>query len=105
MIYIASPYSSNDWRIMYERYLHVRDYTAECIKRKEVVFSPIVNTHHIAVEGNISPEFSFWKEYNFHILALCEELRVLTLDGWKDSKGVAGEVEFADEKGVPVTYV
>ena len=49
--------------------------------------------------------WEYWKEYTYDLINGCDELYVLCLDGWKDSKGVTDEIAYAKEHGKPVRYV
>lgn len=65
------------------------------------VYSPIVHNHHLADLGR---DWSFWEEYDLTVLDRCDELHILTLDGWDMSKGVTGEKNFAFNKGTTVIF-
>lgn len=48
----------------------------------------------------------YWLKQDLSFLeSWADELWVLMLDGWKDSKGVAAEVTRAVEIGIPVKYM
>lgn len=104
MIYIASPYSGTPEQ-MESRYKAVADYTARMINVGLVVYSPIVHFHHLANEHELPKDFEFWKNINIGMINVSTQLFVLCIDGWKESKGVKGEIEYAVSKGIPVTYV
>ena len=38
-------------------------------------------------------------------LDFADKLVVLTLPGWKESKGIKRELEYARDKGIPVEYI
>ena len=38
-------------------------------------------------------------------MSTCAELWVLTLDGWKSSKGIQREIEYFEKRGRPVVYL
>ena len=105
MIYIASPYSDIDERVIEKRYRGVARYTAKILKEGEIAFSPIVHGHHISIQYGLPETFDFWEKYCLGMLYNACELRVLKLDGWQTSKGVTAEISFADEHGIPITFV
>jgi hypothetical protein len=99
--YLASPYSGNEQ----ENYEAAAKFTAERMAQGHVIFSPIVHCHQIAIDYNLPGDFNFWQNYNFAMLDIADELMVLKLPGWERSKGVAGEIDFAANAGIPVTYI
>lgn len=68
------------------------------------VYSPIVHCHPLAVTYDLPKEVDFWERFNFSMLIHARSLRVYMLDGWKDSRGLAGEIQFAQDCGIPVQY-
>jgi hypothetical protein len=96
MIYLASPYTHLDTRIMEQRYQDTLDYMEYLMSRKRWAFSPIVHCHELAKKHYLPTDYSYWKQYNFHMLTRCDELYVLGIEGWRASKGVRAELEFWD---------
>ena len=70
----------------------------------QVVFAPIVHGHPLVGHG-LPTEWPFWERFDREHLRRCDELVVLTLDGWRDSVGVAAEIRIAGELGKPVRYL
>lgn len=105
MIYIASPYSDPDKKKMQERFEAVCRYAGACLKKGEIVFSPIAHCHPIAERFDLPRTWEFWKKVDVGYLRLASELRVLELDGWKESTGVAQEVYIAGTLGIPIHFI
>jgi len=103
--YLASPYSHSLPIIMERRYAAAMAATAKLLGEGRVIYSPIVSFHTVALSHNLPTSFSFWERINLGVLQHCSNLIVLQLDGWKESVGVAGEVEFALSKNIPVEYM
>ena len=38
-------------------------------------------------------EWDYWEAYDKRLLAMCDQLYVLTLDGWYESVGVTAEIK------------
>jgi hypothetical protein len=57
------------------------------------------------LDYNLPGDFEFWKNYNFKMLSAASDMWVLKLPGWEESKGVAGEIEFAASNSIPITYI
>lgn len=106
-IYVASPYSNPDPDVMKGRYLQVLDYVVSCVARREVVFSPIVHGHAVHMRSkkhatpSIENDHDFWLPYDVAFLRCCSLVRVLKIDGWRESLGVKTEWKMAKELGIP----
>lgn len=105
MIYLASPYTHKDPAVMEARYLAVCDSLVELMQEGKVVVSPIVHCHHLAVNYALPRSHDFWLAYDLAILDRCDELFVLKLPGWGDSKGVTAEIAHAKLKNIPIKYI
>jgi hypothetical protein len=57
------------------------------------------------VEHGLPTDWEFWQRYNIEHLQRCDEVAVLTLDGWRESIGVQTEIRIASELGKPVSYL
>lgn len=105
MIYLASPYSHPDPLQVKTRFLLVEQCTVSLIKKGEYVWSPIVHCHEMATKYEMPTDAQFWKNYNFDFMRKADAIYVLCIPGWRESKGVKMEIEFAAYVGVPMLYV
>jgi len=101
MIYLASPYSHAGQVVREERYRAACRATARLLRDGRLVFSPIVHGHPLTAYG-LPGDWEFWQQYALWHLERCDELVVLTLDGWRQSLGVQSEIRHAGELGKPV---
>lgn len=104
MIYLASPYTHPDAAVRQERFEAACRAAAELIRRGHIVFSPVAHSHGIAQHG-LPVDWSFWERHDRRLLVACDELWVLKLDGWQQSRGVQAEIAIARELGKPVHFV
>ena len=99
-IYLAIPFSG------YEKvsFKTANRLAAYLIDKHYIVFSPISHSYPI----------SFWCKKNDHDLWLkqdkafvdwCDELWVVKLEGWQESKGVRQELRWAHERKIPVRII
>lgn len=105
--YLGVPYTHKDSKIRKWRFDRVTEATAHLLNDGEykTVYSPITHSHLIntAKIGAEAFSWEFWvDDFDLTFLAVCKTLIVLQLPGWEESKGVAIEIEFALEKGIPI---
>jgi len=103
MIYIASPYTHKNKKVMQNRYEAVCAFCAQATLTENFVYSPIAHWHPIAIKHLLPRNAEWWKEYNEHFLALASELWVLKLGGWMESEGILREVKFAKARGIKIS--
>ena len=104
MIYLASPYSHADPAVRETRYQAACHATAALLKAGFVVFSPIVHSHPL-VAFDLPTGWDFWERIDRAYLSRCDEVVVLTLDGWQQSTGVRAEIAIARDLGKPVRFL
>ncbi len=104
-IYLATPYSHKDPKIMQTRFELVNKVAGDLIRHGYIVFSPISHNHVIVKAGNLPTGWDFWLEYDKTFIEWADKVYVLMQDGWKDSVGVNTEIEIAKEFGKPIVYI
>jgi Domain of unknown function (DUF1937) len=104
LVYLAVPYSHESPAIREFRFHQANMKASDMMRDGIHVFSPISHTHPIALDGALPTSWDFWKEYDRAILSTCCKLVILMIHGWDESKGIAGEVEIANELGIPIEY-
>lgn len=105
MIYLASPYTHEDPAVMEERFIRVENLTAALLRRGNIVFSPIVHCHALAVKFDLPKDFSFWEKYCLQMLMRATKLYVYTLPDWEKSRGVQSELFFASKHGIDIFQI
>jgi len=104
MIYLASPYTHPDPAVREARFRAACRQAAEMFRCGISVFSPIAYSHAIAAH-DLPLEWDFWERFDRAFLETCDEVWVLTLDGWRESRGVQAEIVLARQMGKPVVLV
>jgi len=103
--YLASPYSHSDHMIRETRFQQVCMVAAHLMRTSDkIVFSPIAHTHPIA-QYKMPKNWEFWERFDREFLAICGELLVLKLDGWRYSKGVTAEIKIMESLNKPISYM
>jgi hypothetical protein len=106
--YLAAPYSHPEPLARQARWLAASRAAACLMGSGLIVLSPLSMGHPISVAGaEYSPGTGFqaWKDAAMTMLRASEMLIVLTLDGWRESAGVAAEIAAARELGMYTTHL
>ena len=90
LIYLASPYSNPSEAVRLTRYFQALAFTTQKLKEGYAIFSPIVYGEQMA--KHIGTDFESWATLNDRVLTACDAFWVLTLPGWRQSRGVRHEI-------------
>lgn len=104
-IYLASAYTHKDKITVIGRVKRINRCASRIMEHDHIVFSPISHSHYMAMENEMPTTFEFWVRQNHAFIEWCDAVVVLMLPGWKDSKGVKDEVEFAKTLNKRVIYM
>lgn len=104
MIYVASPYSHPSALIRQKRYNAVLMFTGQLLLEGRNAISPIVYGHPFAEAGTMPPEHDAWISFNERLLSACSSIYVLKLFGWKHSRGIRHELDYAKKHEMEVIY-
>jgi len=104
LIYLASPYSHPKPSKENKRFRDAARFIGTAFEKELFIYSPIVHCHPPAVLCALDGTFDFWQDYNERMIEKSDVLWVLTLMGWKSSKGVQHEIAFAQTNATPVHY-
>lgn len=106
-IYLASPYSHPDAAVREARFKAACKKAAQYASKGIAVFSPIAHSHPVADYMNEAArmDFDLWMRIDLPLLRMASELHVLCIEGWRSSRGVTREIEFATQIGIPQKQV
>ena len=104
MIYLASPYSHPDLAVREARFQAACRAAATLMRAGRVVLCPVAHSHPLTAFG-LPTDWSYWERCDREFLRRCDELVVLTLDGWRASVGVQAEIRLATELAKPVSFL
>lgn len=106
LIYIASPYSHSDKNIRDKRYNDITKIVAQLIDEGFYVIPPITfNVPLSPYLKNPDTSWKYWKPFDELLISKCDEIWVVTLDGWKDSIGVRAEIKYAILRNIDVALL
>ena len=100
LIYLASPYAHPSPDVREARLEAARHVCGRMVEQGKIVISPLVYLGELAYKGIHPPQG--WYAFDLQLLARCDELLVLQLPGWEDSRGVLVEIAGAQTKGIPI---
>lgn len=104
--YLASPYSHPDPVVRMTRAAQVSQLAFQLMIKGYCVYCPIAETVFIAQFGeHTDTGWDFWRNQDIPKLAVCDKLLVSLIDGWKESKGVRGEVKYALKNNIPIEFL
>lgn len=107
MIVLSSPYSSSDKEVVKNRVKETGEYVVSLMKQGKTVVSPTL--YGLSVidysQQNLPTSFQFWEKYCKDIIMASNEVFVANIEGWQESNGVKGEIEYAKEFGKNVWLV
>jgi hypothetical protein len=104
MIYLASPYSHPDPLVRQVRFDAACRAAAKLIHAGQPVFAPIIQGHPLVRYG-VPSDWTFWEPLAHDYLRRCDEVVVLTFDGWRESEGVQSEMAMAADFGKRVVWL
>lgn len=106
VLYLCCPFTHDDPAIMEHRYRTSCIAAAKLMKSGIVVFNPL--SHSVPVnefiEG-IDDQHSFWMSIDLPILHRCDEVLIVGLPGWTESRGVKAEMFEALGLSKPITQI
>jgi hypothetical protein len=108
MVYLASPYTHENREVETERFIaavKACGWLMVNISYVQMIYSPIAHTHPIADVCTLPGFWSFWEACDKCMLSRCDEIWILTLDGWETSTGVTAERQIASEYGLKEKFV
>ena len=100
LIYLAMPYAHPLAAVREARLEAARNVCGQMVNQGKMVMAPMVYLGELADRGVHPPQG--WYAFDLQLLARSDELLVLQLPGWQDSKGVLIEIAGAQTKGIPV---
>ena len=65
------------------------------------MFSPIVHSAPLELFYEVDLPHEEWMRRNLPFMEIATRAITLTLDGWKESKGVQWEIKWFKERGIP----
>lgn len=105
LIYLAQPYTHPDESVREARFQMARYWTGKLI-HNGAVFSPIVHGRTIEAKIDyIDNPHKFWMSQCIPILRRSDEMFVLPIRGWRESRGLKDELAICKMLDIPVIFI
>lgn len=100
--YLATPYSKFGGGLE-AAFAEAARIAARMLQNGFRLYSPIAHTHPLAIHGGLDPlDHGIWLPFDEAMMAKADYLLIAEMDGWRDSKGIAYEIEFFAAAGKPI---
>lgn len=103
MIYLASPYTHENPEIVKQRVNIAGQVSAKLLELGIHSISPVVYGQALIEHGQMTDSsWDYWGKFCGDIMDICDQMYILDIDGWNDSKGIIGETDYMKILGKPV---
>jgi hypothetical protein len=103
--YLGSPYSKYPGGIE-AAFQEICRITGEFAKRNISAYSPIAHTHPVAKASGLDPlDHKIWLPFDTPMMRGAYGLIVVCMESWKESHGLAHEIEWFGSHGRPIFYM
>lgn len=105
LIYLASPFTHKSKVVMKLRWAIVTAIGAKLVSLGYHIFGPITESHAYDEFGVGQHGWEFWQEHDNLMIDKCDEVWVVRMKGWKESRGVKAEIAYALSQDKSVFYL
>lgn len=104
--YLASPYSHPDAAVRAARADALKPYLHGLARDGYICYAPILHWHPVAVAHDMPTGADWWWHNNLQFMRASRGIIVAMIDGWRESKGLQKELDWADINcDSPTSYV
>lgn len=106
LYYLATPYTKYMNGDIEAAFVAACKLTADLLSAGNAIYSPIAHTHPVAIHSGLDPlDHSIWLPFDEAMMAAADALLVAQMPGWRESFGIAHEIEFFTKARKPVLYL
>ena len=106
VVYIACPYAHSDPAVRQHRFETASRAASKLMQNGVAVFSPLSHSVPIVEIGQLGERgHDFWMACDLPLLQRCDELLVVGMEGWRESRGVIEEMFKAMLWRKPITLI
>jgi len=103
--YIISPFTHKDKEIEKMRYETQGVLHSELILQGYTTIAPIEMCYHLHLRFGLPGGYEFWQKRDRALIKVSDGVVVFKMNGWKESKGVTDEIQYAESLGKEVYYL
>lgn len=100
-VYLAIPYSHKRKAIRGYRFEVACRIAKLLTLQGYLVVCPVIPAHHM----KLPTDWEFWKKHDISFLEWCDELWIIMLPGWKQSKGTQSEIQVANLLNKKIVFI
>ncbi|BCP55243.1 hypothetical protein K32_38600 [Kaistia sp. 32K] len=104
-IFLACPYGHSDAEVIEARFAKSNEVAAVIARSGNAVFSQVSMSHPInktMTQLDRAAIGELWAPIDRVFMEAMTEIIVIDMDGWRESSGIAREMKFFEERGLPV---
>jgi hypothetical protein len=105
MIYLITPYSDPDPKVVEARYEMACRVAGRLMREGSIVFSTIAHSHPIACFSALPRDWAYWERFCTEFITAAEKVVVVKAPGWETSVGVQAEIKIAEKLGKTIEYL
>ena len=90
--------------VIHDRMEKIYKIIGDYIKNDVHIITPLF-MHEVVIRHEMPGHYRFWEKYCLNLLKLCDKMIVLRLEGWESSRGIAAEIEFCHNNGIPIEFI
>lgn len=103
LAYLATPYSKYKNGDLNAAFVDASRLASRLLVAGVKVYSPIAHTHPLAIHGGLDPlDYTIWLPFDETMMKVSDVLIVAHMDGWRESFGIAHEVDFFHRSNKPI---
>ena len=104
-ILIVSPYNDPSEKVKEMRVKLTGLYCCKLFGKGHAPISTLLIGLSFASFGALPTDTDTWANFSIEMVKGCDEVHVLTLPGWEESKGVKIEIETAERLNIPIKKI
>lgn len=104
LTYLAGPYYHADQSVIDQRMQTMYQIDGYLSSNGYFIVTPLYKVE-TAKHYSIVDTFDFWEKYCYQLLDRCDQMIILDISGWKESKGVLAEIRYCMDHDIPVYVI
>ncbi len=110
-VFISFPYNHQS-KVMIDKRIAIANlYAYNLTLAGYIPMAPALIGHEMLREAKkngidtIGTDFDIWEGFCYEYMNICDEMHILMIPGWQESKGVAAEAIYANARNIKLRYI